>query len=413
MLGQGPLGSIILGSSGGAAALVPPQTDYADTVWANDELVHTASVVHAASEAVRVFEALRTIAPEGAVDGVTAVASCSASAFVAILEALAIGSAASSSLAATNAASDAMTLQAAAGIAYRLLGSDAITVGDSGLPRTASVLRVLDTLLATGVAGSVLQARHQLASALAAADVARIAQFEAIEDAMVIGELVAQQLRAYEHALESLVASDVATMRARFTVLVTDGAAAADDVITTARLLEMIEDGAVAIADLALEDSRYLAWVLNPGTRAAWTYLNYGFNSFAAFEGRHYGAKADGIYLLEGDSDDGEAIRARLRTGLLDLGSPAIKRIPAMYVMASRSGDLVVKVLITTPEGRDEAHWYRLAGSATAKHRQDRVDRLDKGLEAVEFEFELVNLAGADFDIDSLHVLPAITSRRV
>lgn len=416
MVGSAPLGSIVLAGSGASSSGgggPPPSypTDFGDTLTVGDAMSTGATELK--TDALVMAELSAVSRAIYATDAITALGSATASQFLQVLESIAIGSAGQNTIVATNAASDAVTLQVAAGIAYRLFGEDVLAMADTGVPRTRMIVRAIDLLLAAGVANHTLQAIHQLSSALAADAVARIVQMEEVTDAMVVGELTAHQLRAYQRAIEAIVAADTATMRVRFTVVGVDAVAMADTGATTARLLEAIADGLTVVADIALEDGRHVAWVVNAATSAAWSYSNYGFNSFATFDGRHYGAKDDGIYLLEGDTDAGAAIRARLRTGPMDFGTSSVKRPAAMYLMAKRTGELALKVVVTNEDARQEVHWYRLEGGPARVTRQDKVPALDKGLETVDFEFELVNLDGADFDVDSWQMLPMITSRRV
>lgn len=300
----------------------------------------------------------------------------------------------------------------AAGIAYLMLSVDLVTAQDSVAEAHRRIVAVADILRATDIASNKLQAVYQIASALAAADVAAFVTRENIDDAAIVGELVAHSLRTYTKIVEAALAADEASVRSRFLILADDGATIVDSGSSTATLLQAVEDGALVLASLVIEDTRYLAWVVNAKTRAAWPYSHFGFTSFAKFGDHYYGAKHDGIFLLEGDSDAGVPIKAMLHTGPFDFGSPNIKRLPMIYVAATRSGELIFKVLITTEKDTQEAHWYRVDGGATTRLRQDRV-KPDKGLETMEFEFELVNVAGADFDIDSLKLLPMITSRRI
>jgi hypothetical protein len=54
-------------------------------------------------------------------------------------------------------------------------------------------------------------------------------------------------------------------------------------------------------------------WVLSGNNFEPSYYAGFDFNSFAQFRGQFYGAKVDGIYLLGGESDDGQEIHSGLR----------------------------------------------------------------------------------------------------
>lgn len=67
-------------------------------------------------------------------------------------------------------------------------------------------------------------------------------------------------------------------------------------------------------------------WVLNTSEFKPSIYTNFNFNSYAVCQGRFFGCKADGIYELTGDTDDGTIIQTRIITAATDFGSSRDKR---------------------------------------------------------------------------------------
>lgn len=147
------------------------------------------------------------------------------------------------------------------------------------------------------------------------------------------------------------------------------------------------------------------AWVVNTDSNASTRYDAYGFNSFARVGAKHYGAKADGIYLLEGQDDAGQPIKSGVALGAHRFGTDALKHMDAVYAGVSSTGQLFIKV----GDGK-QAYTYR------ARRKDDfmKVQRFDvgRGLRANYFTLELTSEADA-FELDSVtfNVLP--TQRRI
>ena len=109
-------------------------------------------------------------------------------------------------------------------------------------------------------------------------------------------------------------------------------------------VIAALVDGAVFSVALNLGNEVYTAWVMNPETRAMTRYTDFNFNSFATIDGVLYGAAPGGIYRLQGPDDDGMAISAAIRTGMLDFGTRKLKRIDQMYMGYASDGTLILRV---------------------------------------------------------------------
>lgn len=148
-----------------------------------------------------------------------------------------------------------------------------------------------------------------------------------------------------------------------------------------------------------------VAWVVNTESNATTRYDTYGFNSFASIGGKHYGARQDGVYLLEGTSDAGDPITSGVSFGKQDFGTQALKHMDAVYAGVSSTGTLFLKV----GDGKN-SYTYK----ARRKDDHMRTQRFDigRGLRANYFDLQLTSTADA-FELDSVtfHVLPS--SRRI
>lgn len=154
-------------------------------------------------------------------------------------------------------------------------------------------------------------------------------------------------------------------------------------------------------------------WVLNVDNSASTRYENFTYTSLATREGRLYGTKADGVYLLEGPDDAGTKVRASVATGILDFADPkdpgaagALKRIVAAYLGVAADKTMYLKVVAGGQE-----FLYR-ARSNNAALMQQRVDP-GRGLRSTYYSFEVFNSEGSDFDLQSLEFVPIKLPRRI
>ena len=147
------------------------------------------------------------------------------------------------------------------------------------------------------------------------------------------------------------------------------------------------------------------AWAVNKANNASTRYDSYGFNSFASFGGKHYGAKADGVYLLEGANDAGRPIASGVSFGQHDFGTQALKHISAVHVGVSSTGALFLKV-------GDGVNSYTYRARRTDPRM--KVQRFDtgRGLRANYFTFDLASDSDA-FELDSVQFEVLASQRRI
>lgn len=165
----------------------------------------------------------------------------------------------------------------------------------------------------------------------------------------------------------------------------------------------------VVVASEALVDgAEQTVWSFNAETFAASRYVNYDFESFAAFGGRHYGANALGIYELDGDDDAGVDITGSAMGPRMSFDSSHLKRMPATYLSGTSEGKLTLRVV--GDDGVVRA--YSTKAPLGDKVRYRRVDPA-KGLQMHYWQVEARNQAGEDFVLDSIDLMPVVLQRRV
>lgn len=138
-------------------------------------------------------------------------------------------------------------------------------------------------------------------------------------------------------------------------------------------------------------------------------YTGYEFNSVALIGGRYYGAGADGLFLCEGDDDDGAPIEASFGLGRLDFGSPQVKMVPYCYLGAAAGAMRVtVDALV---DGQPASYTY----TARAHGRSMRGVRFDlgRGLRSTYVMPTFYNCGGSAFEVDAVRFLVAESARRI
>lgn len=157
----------------------------------------------------------------------------------------------------------------------------------------------------------------------------------------------------------------------------------------------------------ALRVEQALALVLNARNAGVTTYSNWPFNSFARIGSHYYAAGPDGIYLLEGATDDGAEIEAVVRLPISDFGARVLKRVAAAYVGYRSSGPIELRL------NADDGDWnvYTMDESRGTGIYRNRV-KAGRGVKGNYWQAEVRNLRGADFQIDKVELEAIALSRK-
>lgn len=140
-------------------------------------------------------------------------------------------------------------------------------------------------------------------------------------------------------------------------------------------------------------------YCINPYTGATTEYENFDFDSLCkAHDGNYYGVTAAGIFLLGGNYDVTEPIRAMVGFGSSDLGSPFKKNLSVQYADVAAETQIVSRILV------DEYDYSYESRKSPQGKRLVRFD-LGKGLRSTYFGFELYNTCGGAFELTSLETI--------
>lgn len=278
-----------------------------------------------------------------------------------------------------------------------------------------TLIRFLDTyehLVATGesadVLGSYLLSFTQAITVAATSTVHHDMTLQDVLDVVSDHPLLVRYLVDFA---DTVVASSSIENLAIFALTMDESVVADPGMDFIGSFLMDLSEGIHPYTRIQIGDDTIEGWVMNMDTEGFSQYSNYPFNSLAEMHGKYYGLTESGLYLLEGDDDDGEPIDAVIRTGLLDFGSHYLKNATMAYVGRTSAGQLILKVIVTDL-GQKKEWWYELRPTEADNFRDGRVE-IGRGLRSRYWQFEIVNKDGGDFDIDDVTLLYQILNRRV
>lgn len=303
-----------------------------------------------------------------------------------------------------------------AGVALALEARSALLVHDSAaasvLAQGVAALRLADRAAAQGGFGTRYQGLALVAEYAQASPAARAAFAQFLGESAQAGGALDFLTKLFADITEQAEAASSVQAFLGIGILEIARADAADGVVATAQYIaEVLERGTAAIT-LRFDDELFTAWVMNTeGSRAVSRYTDYRFNSFAMLEGGMYAASDEGLYLLGGDTDDGDVISAGIRTLMLSFGTSRQKRVRSAYVGYTSTGRLLLKVRVVE-QGELIEHWFEGIDLPANAPREQRIP-VAMGLRSRYWQFELVNVDGADFEIDELELHPLVLQRRV
>jgi len=168
-------------------------------------------------------------------------------------------------------------------------------------------------------------------------------------------------------------------------------------------------EGVGFFISLPLIDTIYTGWVMNTKNHASTEYTNFNFNSFCKYENTYLAASSTGLYALGGSDDAGINIAASFLSGSSDLGSTQLKRVERVYLGYRADGELLVKTI--TNENIER--WYKLDSYDTEGGAHEARIKVGKGAKSRYWQFEVTNVNGSDFDIDSFEFTPVVLTRKV
>ncbi|MGH7289749.1 MAG: hypothetical protein ACREJT_00965 [Myxococcota bacterium] len=294
---------------------------------------------------------------------------------------------------------------------FHVVATEELDLVDESAPNVVRIAAIVEAIRVSAGLSSRVEASVVVAAIVALRDSSRNTDLVQALDAVAFDDDLETTISAHARLLEALLAQAEAQGIIDASAVATDTVEIADSPMPKAFVSTIITEVLGCDALLVIDGESYAAWVVNTETGAPSQYLNWTFNSMARLGQRYLGANDTGLYLLEGKDDAGEAIRARVRTGIYDFDTDRLSRVENAYIGYSSDGRVVLKT-ITSEGGKRTVNFYRSRECAVGTTRGGRFD-FGKGLKSRFWQFELVNEDGADFDIDKITFNTLALSRRV
>lgn len=324
----------------------------------------------------------------------------------------AFGDAQTTKLTGGNAVADVLVLLDSMISLFPMDLSDSVGTSSTVLPTHRIVSVLVDAFSLLDGITDRLTAMELLADVIANACLAQFAPLEVMTDSVGLASTAAQWAQSVATIIDALVATDTATMSARFVTVCADSVVAGDTIASTLDALESVTDEVALYVTFRIGDEVYRGYALNTGNKAASEYTNFDFNSLATVGGVTMAANSTALYALTGDDDDGTAIEAVVRTGLLAVADGKIAQVVSAYVGYASDNSLVLKAIVTSPTGEKVEHWYRLAEQTADATREGRI-KLGRGLKSAYWAFELVNVGGGTMTLDNIKLHRIALDRRI
>jgi hypothetical protein len=286
---------------------------------------------------------------------------------------------------------------------------------DTGVRDDISFYELVVLLSAVRVSAATktnLHAAQQLLSVLSAWAGSSGADVSLAFSGCGVSTAFAEQLTRVAQMLDQLEARITASDSLHLGFLLLDELTASDAFPAHATLQAAVRDSLAGYVVFRYSGEVYSGWVMNlEGAMPVSRYEDYNFNSFCRVGSTYYGGADEGLFVLDGATDDGEPIDAAVATMMLDFGSPAQKRVHAAYIGYTSDGRVMLKVRAVN-EGQLKEQWFEAKEVLAAAPREQMI-RLGRGARSRYWQFELVNLDGADFELTDMEVHPVYLNRRV
>lgn len=269
-------------------------------------------------------------------------------------------------------------------------------------------VKLVETLALSGYATTTIQAHNLIQAVLGLSEqLVRAGLGEIITENLGLTGSISQIIKAYESVSEEISLEGTLTDRIAMFVSVNETLALSGAFTSGVTVSELLTEGIVFTTSFVSGGEVYTGWVMNSENFAVTNYKEYDFNSLARINGKYYGCKADGVFLLDGELDDSSYIKAIIRSGKMDFGTSNLKTLTAAYMGFSGDGDIVLKLI--TDEKTEM--WYTFQEEATGLHTQNL--GLAKGIIGRYWQFELVTQNTTELGLDTLEFFPIMFKRKM
>lgn len=246
------------------------------------------------------------------------------------------------------------------------------------------------------------------------------------QDTSVLTDPVLSPIQVYPHVQDASALTDALSNQLSISAVLSDSSAMTDpvaavrrtflsfvDTIATTDALSNVANFRVSIVDnvgitvvVLFGAEAYVGWIANFETGAHALWDDWNFSSMACDDQGHaYGTNDQGIYALDGPTDDNLEIRASLLFGRLDFGNEHHKRIPEVAFGMSTSGVFYVRVI------QDDGQSFIYRATPAKTNLKTHVVHPGLGIRSRYLQFEIVNEAGQPFALETVEFFPVILTK--
>jgi hypothetical protein len=289
---------------------------------------------------------------------------------------------------------------------WLLLVEETVTHTDTSIGKFEHAVRVIEKLQASGASASLLQAVSAVSVSLTLLEDLESGKGAEVVEDFSLTEAQANTLLANAVQLEQMILAGAAQMNLSLSFPITEGVNLEGTFLSSAILQDMLNDGIGFTLSFGLDGESYTGWVMNVDGFGVSQYQSFPFNSFARIGGSYYGANQNGLYLLEGNDDDGANIEASVTLGSTNFGHAQKSTLIQAYLAMRSDGQLLIKTVTD-----DNKERWLLASIGNGRLNNERV-KLQKGVKSNYWQVGLKNVDGADFEVSGLELIPILLKRR-
>lgn len=318
----------------------------------------------------------------------------------------------SSSLTGVSTANEVVRPHDAADVLLWLIAEAEAAASDSAEMYLDMLLEAADIALVLGLSTSQFNAMLTVAVLAEAHDAAAPIIDAAVEDALAaLDDAAINRIALVLEAMSTALIVDEAQGSVSLSLFAFDEAALTDETASSLEAVAAALDSGQLVGIARFGADVYAMYAMTLSGALVSEY-DLQVNSQATIGGRTYAATPDGLFLLEGDDDDGAPIVARLRKGWTSLGTQFKKQVANAYLGYTSDGQIRLKVS-TTDNTNAEGHSVVYAVNKVAKRTiaENRID-MAKGRHSVYWDFEIGNVMGSDFELNVIKVWRLALNRR-
>ena len=190
---------------------------------------------------------------------------------------------------------------------------------------------------------------------------------ETITEAFNLSELLDERAIFLSSINEEFNVSDIVAEIFTASTTVTDTFQGTDSAGNQITFFVLSNDKIIFRSEIVVSGHAFACWVLTTKEYNPSVYSNFDFNSYAVNNKKLYGARQDGIYLLEGADDSGSDVHTGLLFDFANMDIPATKRLRSIHL-----GSKTKQATVQVSTDRDISKTYRTKQQRTVVGKEVR-----------------------------------------